>query len=131
MKKIIMSALFALAIFTCASSLCYAAGYNVTGTWEGNVKVNRDTIILTTILEQNEDLVTGTWQSSDGGHGVVTCNLKKKNLQKLIITVTTEGCYGGYTGSGKLLHRGKTMKIKLSGNDCESHKKISGSLQKQ
>ena len=131
MKKVMVSALFVLAIFTCVSSLCHAAGYDVTGTWEGNVKVNRGTILLTTILEQNGNLVTGTWQSSDGGHGVITCNLKKKNLQKLVVTVTTEGCYGGYTGGGKLSHRGEVMKIKLSGSDCESHKKISGTLRKQ
>ncbi|HJW85297.1 MAG TPA: hypothetical protein VJ440_01525 [Candidatus Brocadiaceae bacterium] len=131
MKKIVLSVLFVLAIFTCASSLCHAAGYNVTGTWEGNVKINLETVFLTTTLEQNENLVTGTWQASNGGHGVVTCNLKKKNLRKLVVTLTMEGCYGGYSGGGKLSHRGTAMKIKLSGYDCGGYKKISGTLRKQ
>ena len=109
-------------VFLIGTTCVFLAAQNVskqmvTGSWEGSFadSLGSGTISLS-FEQQNDGSVSGTYTTTSGGAGTVSGNLNG-DILKFLLTQTTNGCPGSYTG---ILSLGsERASATYWGNDCK------------
>ena len=99
MKRIIVFFLLLAGI----SPFCYAAEYDLTGTWEGYFKTNLGKDYVTLEVEQDsEGKITGSWETVAGGYGSLNGKIKGRIL-KFTFKQKNKNCSVSFQDVARLL----------------------------